>query len=84
MTEYPALRPCTRCLRVTRPSKHKPAMYPFKTVVRVSTDLCGRCSDEINETAPQSPRIAQAAQGLNSYLAGRRQRLARTGRLTMS
>lgn len=81
MTEYPSLHPCRCCLRVTRPSKHKPDMYPFPTVVRVTGDLCGRCSDEINRATPpmqESPELTHTVRGLLRYLAGRQQRLARS------
>lgn len=43
MTAYPELRPCTRCLRVTRPSGKSPAEYPFETTVRRTTNLCRPC-----------------------------------------
>lgn len=78
MTAYPELRPCIRCLRVTRPKNRKADLYPFETVSRANGKLCCGCySAERYVHVVNIPETAHEVtlRGLSNFLQGRHQRM---------
>lgn len=94
MSDYPELRVCTLCFRVMRPSRRRPADYPFKTVPMGSAKHCGQCHQRakagkagpakpipaINAPDPQADiKFGNTLRGYARWLADRNNRLAHAG-----
>lgn len=90
MTSYKELRPCARCLRITRPKSRNADEYPFKTYSRGDACHCQACRLFINGTTKATgraplgrpdpgPANAQTVAGLVRYIKARRQRLGAGG-----